>query len=417
MPGPSSRERNSRIFLLVGGLGYLVWWGFVRLSLPNAFNPIGSRLAVVACFLGAFTASLASEKVLRRLDSWLAVCCAIGTLHYFYLFDRNGSDLNWVVGSYITVTAVCAVMQTAQALLYYSFFVAALSIGIVLRWSDATHAVFLPGMITNLAFANVGLRARFRLLDEVREGHESTLRELTERKRAEAALVRANAELEAFSYSVAHDLRSPLRGINGFSRLLAEEYRDEIDDEGKEYLDRIAKSADRMATLIDSLLALARIARSTIKREPIDLTAHAESLARDLEAAHPGRKVEVAIQANMTVEGDSVLVRTLLDNLLTNAWKFTARTESARVAVGCAVEEGVRVFHVADNGAGFDMAHAKKLFGPFQRLHAVNDFPGDGIGLATVQRIVERHGGSVWGEGVPDEGAKFSFTLEPISRG
>lgn len=402
MSSPSSRERNSRIFLVVGGLGYLTWWGFVRLSLPNAFNPIGSRLAVVACFLGAFAASFASEKVLRRLDAWLAVCCAIGTLHYFYLFDQNGSDLNWVVGSYITVTAVCAVMQTTQALLSYSIFVAVLSIGIVLRRSDATNAVFLPGMITNLVFANVGMRARFR--------------ELTERKRAEAALVRANAELETFSYSVAHDLRSPLRGINGFSRLLADEYRDKIDDEGKEYLDRIAKSADRMATLIDSLLALARIARTAVKKEMIDLSAHVESAAKDLEAAHPHRRVEVVVQANMAVEGDAVLVRTLLDNLLANAWKFTARTESARVTIGCSVDRGVRVFHVSDNGVGFDMAHAKKLFGPFQRLHAVNDFPGNGIGLATVQRIVQRHGGSVWGEGVPNEGAKFSFTLEPLDR-
>lgn len=404
MPSPSSsRERTNRIILLVGGVGYLVWWLLVRLSLPNAFNPIGSRLAVVACFLGVLAASFSSEHVRRRLEAWLAVCCGIGTLHYFYLLDRNGSSLDWVVGSYITVTAACAVMQTAQTLLYYSLFVGALSVGVVLRRSDATTVVFLPGMITNLVFANVGMRARFH--------------ELAERKRAEAALVRANAELEAFSYSVAHDLRSPLRGINGFSRLLADEYRDKIDDEGKEYLDRMARSADRMATLIDSLLALARITRTGLNKERIDLSANVESAVKELEAAHPHRKVEIVVQANMTVEGDAVLVRTLLDNLLSNAWKFTARTEAARVTVGCSVKDGVRVFHVSDNGAGFDMAHAQKLFGPFQRLHAVNDFPGNGIGLATVKRIVERHGGSVWGEGVPDGGAKFSFTLEPISRG
>jgi signal transduction histidine kinase len=410
---PKERQlRAHRILLVSAGIGYLGWWFFVRALLPEAFNPLGSRVAVVACFFALFAATYAWPRVAKDLDGWLAVCCGLATAHYFYLFDHNDVDLNWVVGSYITVTAVCAFLQTSRTLLFYSLFVAALSVAILVRHPGVAYVVFLPGMLTILVFANVGMHARLRLLARLQESHERMEIDVTERKRAEAALLRANRDLESFSYSVAHDLRAPLRGINGFSRVLLEDYREKLDDEAKRHLDRIAAGAETMGNLIDALLDLARVTRKKLLREKVDLSDHALAIARQLQASHPDRSVAFEGQAGIVAEGDPQLLRALLDNLIRNAWKFTARKPSARVAFGCSAKAGAVVYWVRDNGAGFDMAYADKLFAPFQRLHRAEEYPGTGIGLATVQRIVDRHGGRVWAEGIVDEGATFYFTLE-----
>jgi signal transduction histidine kinase len=407
-----SQLRLHRLLLLSAGAGYLGWWLFVRAALPEAFNPIVSRVAVVACFLAVYAVSHAWKAVARTLESWLGVCCSLATAHYFYLFDRNNADLNWVVGSYITVTAVCAILQTSRTLLLYSLFVASLSVGMLVRHQGGAYVVFLPGMLTSLLFANVGLRSRLRILGRLQETNAVAYRELTERKRAEAALVRANRDLESFSYSVAHDLRGPLRGIGGYSAVLLEDYGERLDEEGKHHLDRIAAGAETMGRLIDALLGLARLTRTELRRETVDLTQHAETIADQLRAAHPDRVVEFVNEAGVVAQGDAQLLLMLLDNLLGNAWKFTARTPSPRVTFGCIVKEEGAVYYVKDNGAGFDMAYAKKLFAPFHRLHRVADYPGTGIGLATVQRIVHRHDGLVWAEGTVDEGATFFFTLQ-----
>jgi len=218
-------------------------------------------------------------------------------------------------------------------------------------------------------------------------------------------------ELESFSYSVSHDLRSPLRGINGFSRLLLQDYGERLDEHGREYLRRICAATLRMSELIDGMIDLAQLTREPIHISEVDLSRLAESIARELQATEPGRRAAFDIAPGLKVRGDERLLRVVLQNLLANAWKFTARKESAHIAFGRQQAGNSFAYFVRDNGAGFDMKYADKLFGAFQRLHGVNDFAGTGIGLATVQRIVQRHGGLVWAEGEVDKGAAFFFTL------
>jgi PAS domain S-box-containing protein len=225
-----------------------------------------------------------------------------------------------------------------------------------------------------------------------------------------AKLETINRELEAFNYSVSHDLRAPLRGIDGFSQALAEEYGARLDETAMHYLKRIQAAAQRMGELIDDLLDLSRLSRSDMTREPVDLSALARGVVDALEGAHPGRRVRVSISPHLHAVGDRRMLRIALENLLGNAWKFTQHREDAEVAFGAEAEG---VYFVRDNGAGFDMAYAGKLFTPFQRLHGQSEFEGSGIGLATVQRVVHRHGGTIWATGAVGEGATFYFTLEP----
>jgi light-regulated signal transduction histidine kinase (bacteriophytochrome) len=239
----------------------------------------------------------------------------------------------------------------------------------------------------------------------------SAIRDMTARRATEAALKLSNRELEAFSYSVAHDLRAPLRGMSGFAHVLLDEYHDKLDADGQDALQEILLNARRMAELIDALLSLARVSRSELKPALVDLSALARAVVAGLAAAEPQPAREVVIHDNLHAWLDPLLARALIENLLGNAWKFTGRTHAPRVEVGSAEGEGGRVLFVRDNGAGFDMTYANKLFAPFQRLHAVSEYPGTGVGLATVQRIVHRHGGRIWAEGRVGEGASFHFTV------
>jgi PAS domain S-box-containing protein len=227
----------------------------------------------------------------------------------------------------------------------------------------------------------------------------------------QVALEAANKELEAFSYSVAHDLRAPLRSIDGFSQALLEDYADKVDAEGRQYLQQVRESAQEMGRLIDALLTLSRVTRSELRREPVDLTALARSVLARFQKNEPERKAELVMSDGLIANGDARLLGVVLENLLGNAWKFTGRRPMARIEVGAQQEDGRPVFFVRDNGAGFDMAYAHKLFGVFQRLHSGAEFEGTGIGLATVQRIVQRHGGRVWAEGEVGRGATVYFTL------
>jgi signal transduction histidine kinase len=222
----------------------------------------------------------------------------------------------------------------------------------------------------------------------------------------------ANQELESFSYSVSHDLRGPLRAIDGFSELLSSEYRDKLDDNGQKYLGRIRASAQRMGELIDDLLLLAQVSRAELRREPVSISDIARAALAELRSGEPGRKVRCEIQDRLMGEADRRLMRVMLDNLLGNAWKFTSKTMDPRIEFGAEQREGIPAYFVRDNGAGFDMAYAEKLFHPFQRLHHDSEFTGTGIGLATVHRIVSRHGGRVWAQGRVDGGATFFFTLD-----
>lgn len=222
-----------------------------------------------------------------------------------------------------------------------------------------------------------------------------------------AELRTANRELEAFSYSVSHDLRSPLRAIDGFSQALLEEYSDDLDDIGKGYLERVRAASQRMGVLIDNLLRLSRVTRQEIVLERADLTAMAQEIVRELQDNDASRKVEVSVQQGMIAMCDSRLIRIALTNLIENAWKYSSKQSHAVIKVGC----DQRVFYVKDNGAGFDMRYADKLFGAFQRLHTKDEFEGTGVGLATVARVIHRHGGDIWAESELSKGATFYFTL------
>lgn len=230
-------------------------------------------------------------------------------------------------------------------------------------------------------------------------------------------LARTNEELETFSYSVSHDLRAPLRAIDGFSKILLEDYADRLDDSGRDYLRKACDAAQRMGELIDDLLELSRVSSSELKRSAVDLCGLARAVGDELRRREPGRQVGLQIQEGLVAEADSRLLRIALENLLGNAWKFTAKTGEPKIEFGTEQRDGNQTFVVRDNGAGFDMTYASKLFRPFQRLHSGNEFPGTGIGLATVRRIVERHGGRVWAESAPGRGASVFFTLSPAATG
>ncbi len=228
-----------------------------------------------------------------------------------------------------------------------------------------------------------------------------------------AQLQIANAELESFSYAVAHDLRSPLNAISGFAEILAEETAELLPDKSRGHLDYIRTSTVRMNELLAALLSLGRISRGPLSLAPVNLSEVASDIVADLIIQYPGRMVECLVAADVVVQGDAVLLRDVLSNLLGNAWKFTAAASDARVEFGVMHSSyGKPIYFVRDNGAGFNMSAAKRLFVPFQRLHTQKEFPGTGVGLATVRRIIERHGGSIWAESVPGKGSSFYFTLE-----
>jgi signal transduction histidine kinase len=230
-------------------------------------------------------------------------------------------------------------------------------------------------------------------------------------RRNAAELLAANTELDAFAYSVSHDLRAPLRSIDGFSQVLLEDFATQLGDAGRDSLQRVRAASQRMATLIDDLLKLARVTRAEMRTERVDLSGMAREIVTDIQRTTPDRQVEFAIAPGLEAQGDSRLLRVVLDNLLRNGWKYTAKRPQPRVEFTAVDENGDRVFAIKDNGAGFDMRYADKLFGVFQRLHSAAEFEGTGVGLATVRRIINRHGGRIWAEGVVDQGATFYFTL------
>ena len=263
----------------------------------------------------------------------------------------------------------------------------------------------------------------------VEEGIFILSMDVTERKRAEeeirhmneelekrvalrtSQLEAVNKELETFSYSVSHDLRAPLRSIDGFSQALLEDYSDRLPEEGQRYLQRVRSAAQRMAALIDDLLNLSRMTRVPLKTQPFNISTTVNEIIQILREGDPGRDVAVSVTPGLMVEGDPRLLRVALENLLGNAWKFTSKHENAAIEFGAKNEADTTVFFVKDNGVGFDMEYKEKLFGVFQRLHSVSDFPGTGVGLATVLRIIRAHGGRIWAESEVDKGATFFFTL------
>jgi len=272
-------------------------------------------------------------------------------------------------------------------------------------WS---HPIRRNDEIIGTVVTFVDITERVKTENELKRYRDELEQRVTERT---ARLTAVNRELESFSYSVSHDLRSPLRAIDGFSQALLDEYHDVLDIDGQHYLERVRNAAQRMGSLIDDMLNLSRVTRSEIKHEIVDLTALGWEVIDELQKREPQRKVEINIMPKISVKGDQSLLHIVLENLLGNAWKYTGEKKSASIEFGTEILENETVFYIQDNGIGFDMDYANKLFIPFQRLHSAEKFPGTGIGLATVARIIERHSGRIWADASPNRGARFRFTL------
>lgn len=281
------------------------------------------------------------------------------------------------------------------------------------QWQE-TEIEFVQQIASHLAIALQHGELLADLQAEVVERQQAEQRAQVLNQELHQAIVElkaVNKELEAFSYSVSHDLRAPLRSIDGFSQALLEDCLETLDKNGQDYLHRIRAATQRMGTLIDDLITLSQVTRSDMHKASVDLSQLAHRICTDLQQTAPERRVEWTIQPNLITYGDLALLKVVLDNLLDNAWKYTSTQSQAQIEFGAILQKGCLTYFVRDNGVGFDMSFTDKLFRPFQRLHRMNEFPGNGIGLATVQRIIHRHGGKAWAEGTLNQGAAFYFTL------
>jgi signal transduction histidine kinase len=360
---------------------------------------ISDVLITLAYFSIPFTLVYFVRKRRDLQFQWMFVCFAIfivacGTTHAMEIWVI-WHPTYWLSGSVKAITALASV-PTA-----------------ILLVKLIPQALRLPSP-ASLQMANAELQSE---ITEHRQAEQEIERQKNELARSNAELLSANTELEAFSYSVSHDLRAPLRTIDGFSHALLEDCADRLDDAGRAHLNRIRNATQTMGLLIDDLLNLSRLSRTAMQTQSLDVSALVRSIASDLKNAQPGRQVELRIQDGLATTADPGLVRIALENLLSNAWKFTSKQPSAHIEFGQATVNDAAAFFVRDDGVGFDPAYADRLFGAFQRLHGVTEFAGTGIGLATVQRIIHRHGGRVWAESEVDCGATFYFTLSNTAFG
>ena len=381
----------------IGFAGLYAWRGPAEFAAPHVFA--AAILAVIA-YLPTRTGAM---------PLYLAV--TVGLLLFGYQLILLGRVDNGVVVWFLVPFSAAMILGMHRVAIYSGAVAAIEIVGVVasarMGWlqgrvafpeSDLVMAVSVLSVMTLVGlFAFIAQRARRRLM------HELEMRN--------ANLAAVNKELESFAYSISHDLRAPLRGIDGFAHMLAEEYGGVLDAQGMNYLERVRAAAQRMGALIDDILELSRISRHSMRRSKVSLTRLAHEVLEELAQSAPARQVETAIEEGCVAFGDPQLLRIMMQNLLENAWKYTGREAAPRIAFGRETKEGDVVFFVRDNGAGFDMKYADRLFSPFQRLHQPEEFGGNGIGLATVARIVHNHGGDVWAESAPGKGATFRFSL------
>jgi signal transduction histidine kinase len=357
----------------------------------------------------------------RIFEVVFLLCTAIMALLAYSLAEVSPAE-NRLAFHYLLVLGLCVVAVQW----FWPWQLALGAIAVVLfsasvPWSAADFGFFTMALggaaLVTAAVADLVVRrhhAQFAAEAELRSAMEARNESLNEQlARRNAELAAANRELEAFTYSVSHDLRAPLRAIDGFSRALLDDYTERLDEKGRHYLDRVRAGTQRMAQLIDDLLGLSRVTRGELRRQAVDLSALAAEVAAEIGRQSAARRVELAVAAGVVTSGDPRLLRIVLENLLGNAWKYTAKRAEARIEFGLMppANGGPPTYFVRDDGAGFDMAYAHNLFGAFQRLHSAQEFEGTGIGLAIVQRIVHRHGGRIWADAAVDRGATFYFTL------
>ncbi|HXI84124.1 MAG TPA: ATP-binding protein [Verrucomicrobiae bacterium] len=382
---------------------------FKRIFSPNDFMPHGH------CYL--WTASLVWLHVIADMLIGLAYLTIPLTLVYF-IRKRRDIPFNWMFFAFGVFILACGMTHFMEVWnIWHAAYWLAGAVKMLTAVASILTAILLVKLIpvaltipspAQLAAANDQLK---REIAERAEAERKVTKLNDELQRHNTDLETTTRELEAFSYSISHDLRAPLRGLSGFSQVLLEDYHDKLGDEGKDLLQRIRAGSQRMGQLIDDLLNLSRVSRSELRHEPVDLSRLAGDIAVELRARDPQRDVELRIDGNLTANGDPQLLRVVLENLLGNAWKYTAKRPHATIEVGFDRDNGHSSFFVRDDGVGFDMKYVHKLFAPFQRLHGMTEFPGSGVGLATVQRIIHRHGGRVWALAEVDKGATFHFTL------
>jgi signal transduction histidine kinase len=406
-----------------------------------------TTLLTAAIFLRLFPACYVEGSGLTQFKINAEYAIIAGFLASLALVVRKRRSFDAGVARLVIFSLLCSVLSEFSFTKYVSVYGPANMLGHLFLSASVFllyRAIVVTGLVrpSDLLYRNLKqseealrrahdeleLRVRERTAELARTNDELE-KEIGERRKAEreilklnselerrviertAELEAANKELEAFAYSVSHDLRAPLRAIDGFSQAIEDDEAERLSDPGKDHFQRIRDASRRMGQLIDALLSLSRMVRGTIGRTKVDLSALARSAADDLRRTRPGREVEFIIADGVTAEGDPAMLRAAVDNLLSNAWKFTGNRDKARIEFGVTHKDGEDVYFVRDNGAGFDMAYASKLFTAFQRLHGASEFPGIGVGLATVQRIVHRHGGRIWAHGEVDGGAAFYFTL------
>jgi signal transduction histidine kinase len=385
MPGSASPGKLPTRTLLLGGLSV------TALTIPILLPGILSSRFLPHAFCYAGDPALIGAHVLSDTLIWLSYVVIAGTLVYLVRQLKNEMPFQWMFLAFGLFIVACGFTHFMEIVtLWKPIYWLSAYVKIITAAASVTTAVALPTLIPRIKqMAQAAARS----------------------SEIQTELAASNRELEAFSYSVSHDLRAPLRAIDGFSQAVLEDSAQKLDEQSRTDLQRVRIAAKRMGELIDDLLKLSQTARAEMVREPVDLSRMAGEIAAQLSAAGPERDTRFTIAPGLTAFGDRGLLRVALENLLGNAWKFTGQTAAGTIELGAEQQDGHSTFFVRDNGAGFDMKYASKLFGPFQRMHDNNSFPGTGIGLATVQRIIRRHGGRIWASAVVGQGATFYFAL------
>jgi signal transduction histidine kinase len=397
-------------------------WYAITITLTAAIGPFllwpalaGRILAVnflphIYCYLGK--PALVWTHVTADLLTGLAYVFISGTLACLVYMGHPDIPFHWMFLAFGLFIVACGCTHLMEVVtIWIPVYVLSGVVKVVTALASVTTAVLLP---TTVPKALTLLRA-VKSAEQITENKIESLNKEMARRNTE--LVAANKELDSFCYSVSHDLRTPLRSIDGFSLALLEDCQDRLNPEEKAHLHQVRAATKQMAQLIDDMLALSRSTRREIRLQEVNLSQMAREIAAQLQGSAPERQATFTIAPGLMAEGDPNLLRIVLENLLGNAWKFTSRVPQSSIEFGTIRQNGQPAYFVRDNGSGFEMEYVHRLFGAFQRLHDVRDFPGTGVGLATVQRVVHRHGGQVWAEGAVGKGATFYFLLRPQSNG